>query len=111
MAFPGVHRDERGDPTRTPSRRATCPELRGPLARARSAQLAGQRVAPEAEAFIKAISRQDPAALELGYRTSNLKHTDRAVVLVAEQPLTCVVRGCGMALERMERLGTIFTSE
>src|SRR5690554_4224663 len=32
-------------------------------------------------------------------------------VLVAEEPLTCVVRGCGMALERMERLGTIFTNE
>ncbi|NBY71001.1 MAG: rod shape-determining protein, partial [Betaproteobacteria bacterium] len=32
-------------------------------------------------------------------------------VLVAEDPLTCVVRGCGMALERMDRLGTIFTSE
>src|ERR1700752_1575958 len=31
-------------------------------------------------------------------------------VLVAEDPLTCVVRGCGMALERMERLGAIFTS-
>jgi rod shape-determining protein MreB len=31
-------------------------------------------------------------------------------VLVAEDPLTCVVRGCGMALERMERLGSIFTS-
>ena len=30
-------------------------------------------------------------------------------VLVAEDPLTCVVRGCGMALERMERLGSIFT--
>ena len=27
-------------------------------------------------------------------------------VLVAEDPLTCVVRGCGMALERMERLGS-----
>jgi rod shape-determining protein MreB len=33
-------------------------------------------------------------------------------VLVAEDPLTCVVRGCGMALERMERMGgSIFTSE
>ena len=32
-------------------------------------------------------------------------------VLVAEDPLTCVVRGCGMALEWMEKLGTIFTSE
>jgi rod shape-determining protein MreB len=32
-------------------------------------------------------------------------------VLVAEDPLTCVVRGCGTALERMERLGAIFTSE
>jgi rod shape-determining protein MreB len=32
-------------------------------------------------------------------------------VLVADDPLTCVVRGCGMALERMDKLGTIFTSE
>jgi len=32
-------------------------------------------------------------------------------VLAAEDPLSCVVRGCGMALERMERLGSIFTSE
>src|SRR6267154_227233 len=32
-------------------------------------------------------------------------------VLVAEDPLTCVVRGCGMALERMERLGSIFSYE
>ena len=32
-------------------------------------------------------------------------------VLVAEEPLTCVVRGCGLALERMERLGNIFTNE
>jgi hypothetical protein len=31
-------------------------------------------------------------------------------VLVAEDPLTCVVRGCGIALERMERLGSIFTN-
>ena len=32
-------------------------------------------------------------------------------VLVAEDPLTCVVRGCGMALERMDSLGTIFSHE
>ena len=32
-------------------------------------------------------------------------------VLVAEDPLTCVVRGCGIALERMDKLGTIFTNE
>ena len=32
-------------------------------------------------------------------------------VFVAEDPLTCVVRGCGIALEQMERLGSIFTSE
>ena len=32
-------------------------------------------------------------------------------VLVAEDPLTCVARGCGMALERMDQLGSIFTSE
>ncbi|MEG0047176.1 MAG: rod shape-determining protein, partial [Comamonas sp.] len=33
-------------------------------------------------------------------------------VLVAEEPLTCVVRGCGMALETMDRRqGSIFTSD
>jgi rod shape-determining protein MreB len=32
-------------------------------------------------------------------------------VMVAEDPLTCVVRGCGIALERMDRTGSIFTSE
>jgi rod shape-determining protein MreB len=32
-------------------------------------------------------------------------------VHVAEDPLTCVVRGCGLALERMDKLGSIFTSE
>jgi rod shape-determining protein MreB len=38
-----------------------------------------------------------------------LRDLDR--VLVADDPLTCVVRGCGLALERMDKLGTIFTSE
>ncbi len=32
-------------------------------------------------------------------------------VLVAEDPLTCVVRGCGMALERMDKLGNLFSDE
>ncbi len=32
-------------------------------------------------------------------------------VVVAEDPLTCVVRGCGIALERMDKLGSIFTNE
>lgn len=32
-------------------------------------------------------------------------------VVVAEDPLTCVARGSGMALERMDKLGAIFTSE
>ena len=32
-------------------------------------------------------------------------------VLVAEDPLSCVVRGCGIALERMDRLGSIFTDD
>jgi rod shape-determining protein MreB len=32
-------------------------------------------------------------------------------VLVAEDPLTCVVRGCGMALERIDKNTLIFTSE
>jgi len=32
-------------------------------------------------------------------------------VVVADDPLTCVVRGCGKALENMEKLSTIFTSD
>ena len=32
-------------------------------------------------------------------------------VLVAEDPLTCVVRGCGRALEEIDRLGMVFTSD
>ena len=32
-------------------------------------------------------------------------------VLVAEEPLTCVVRGCGMALDSLDRQGSIFTSD
>jgi len=32
-------------------------------------------------------------------------------VLVAEEPLTCVVRGCGMALDRLDKQGGIFTSD
>jgi rod shape-determining protein MreB len=32
-------------------------------------------------------------------------------MLLADEPLTCVVRGCGMALERLEGLASIFTSE
>jgi rod shape-determining protein MreB len=32
-------------------------------------------------------------------------------VVVAEDPLTCVVRGCGIALERVDKLGSIFTNE
>ena len=32
-------------------------------------------------------------------------------VIIAEAPLTSVVRGSGMALERIERLGSIFTND
>ena len=32
-------------------------------------------------------------------------------VIVADDPLTCVVRGSGMALEKMDQLGTIFTND
>ena len=32
-------------------------------------------------------------------------------VIVAEDPLTCVVRGSGMALEKMDKLGSIFTND
>ena len=32
-------------------------------------------------------------------------------VIVAEDPLTCVVRGCGRALEEMDKLGSIFAYE
>ena len=32
-------------------------------------------------------------------------------VIVAEDPLTCVVRGSGRALEEMDKLGSVFTHE
>ena len=32
-------------------------------------------------------------------------------VIVADEPLTCVARGSGMALEKVDKLGSIFTSE
>ncbi len=32
-------------------------------------------------------------------------------VVVADEPLTCVARGCGMALEKMDKLASIFTYE
>jgi len=32
-------------------------------------------------------------------------------VVVAEEPLTCVARGCGMALDKMDELASIFTYE
>jgi rod shape-determining protein MreB len=32
-------------------------------------------------------------------------------VIVAEDPLTCVVRGSGIALEKMDKLGSIFANE
>jgi len=32
-------------------------------------------------------------------------------VIIAEDPLTCVVRGSGKALEKVERLASIFTND
>jgi rod shape-determining protein MreB len=32
-------------------------------------------------------------------------------VIIAEDPLTCVVRGSGKALEKIERLSSIFTND
>jgi rod shape-determining protein MreB len=32
-------------------------------------------------------------------------------VIIADAPLTSVVRGSGMALEKIERLGSIFTND
>jgi rod shape-determining protein MreB len=32
-------------------------------------------------------------------------------VIIADDPLTCVVRGSGMALEKMDKLYSIFTDE
>jgi rod shape-determining protein MreB len=32
-------------------------------------------------------------------------------VIVADDPLTCVVRGSGRALEEMDKLASVFTNE
>ena len=64
------------------------------------------------------MAHNGPAGLLLTGGGALLRDLDRLLaeetglpVLVAEDPLTCVVRGCGIALEQMERLGSIFTNE
>ena len=32
-------------------------------------------------------------------------------VLIAEDPENCVARGCGMALERLDKVGALLTTE
>ena len=53
----------------------------------------------------------DPAARREADLDRLLAEETGLPVLVAEEPLTCVVRGCGMALETMDRQGSIFTSD
>jgi rod shape-determining protein MreB len=40
-----------------------------------------------------------------------LKEETGLPVIVAEDPLTCVARGCGRALEEIDRLGNVFAHE
>ena len=40
-----------------------------------------------------------------------LKEQTILPVIVADDPLTCVVRGSGRALEEMDKLGTVFTND
>jgi rod shape-determining protein MreB len=40
-----------------------------------------------------------------------LKEETGLPIIIAEEPLTCVVRGSGRALEEMDRLGDVFASE
>ena len=83
-----------------------------------------QAMANENAALVKLAAQSERAAKVEQLATENaklralLRDLDRLLaeetglpVLVAEDPLTCVVRGCGIALEQMERLGSIFTSE
>ena len=65
-------------------------------------------------AMRRAIARNrlaGPALPSQGMRRRLLIEETGLPVLVADDPLTCVVRGCGLALERMDKLGTIFASE
>ena len=43
--------------------------------------------------------------------TDRLANEIRVRVWLAEDPMTCVARGCGMALDKMDKLASIFTSE
>ena len=62
---------------------------------------------------------RDEAERNVGRRADNERRdVDRLLmeetglpVIVADDPLTCVVRGCGKALENMEKLSGIFTSD
>jgi rod shape-determining protein MreB len=40
-----------------------------------------------------------------------LKEETGLPVIIADEPLTCVVRGSGRALEEMDKLGDVFASE
>ena len=40
-----------------------------------------------------------------------LSHETKMRVYRADDPLTCVVRGSGRALEEMDKLGTVFTND
>jgi hypothetical protein len=57
-------------------------------------------------------------ALQFFYVIALLRDIDRLLmeetglpVICAEDPLTCVVRGSGLALEQMDRVSSIFTSD
>ena len=93
------------------------PELREALEAAvariiEAVKLTLERTPPElsADVFGEGIVLVGGGALLRGI-DERLRRETELPVIVADDPLTCVVRGCGKALEDMEKLQTIFTSD
>ena len=51
------------------------------------------------------------SSLTKGFGDRLLMEETGLPVIVAEDPLTCVVRGSGKALERVDQFGPIFTND
>ena len=103
------------------------PSVGGRAPRAVSKQILCDILEPRAEEVLSHVQdeirqagfdRQLSSGIVLTGGGALLRDLDRLLmeetglpVIVADDPLTCVVRGSGMALEKMDQLGSIFTSE
>ena len=122
-AFPGLRSE--GDGSQGPqSRRGHSAQLHGLFQRdPRSADRSAEQIVSAVKSALEHTPPELGADIaERGMVLTGggalLRDLDRLLmeetglpVVVADDPLTCVVRGCGKALENMDKLSTIFTSD